>query len=261
MFPCHHRRRRLPAKSTKTGKSQGVGAGDCPDGLPALWPDRGRNTDCGEDGVKYDPRMHHRRSIRLRDYDYSQAGGYFITICTHERQCLFGEITDGKMVMNQFGDLADQLWVDLDNRFPNIELNEYVIMPNHMHGIINIHGDNSIVEAGFTHAPIAQTYGFTPAPIAHTNGFAPAQTDQINRTTVGATARVAPTVGDIVGAYKSRVANEYLRIYKSKKIYMGKLWQRNYYEHIIRSETELNRIRQYIINNPLNWQTDENFTG
>ena len=187
---------------------------------------------------RYNPNIHHRKSIRLKGYDYSQAGLYFITICTHNRQCLFGEIVHNEMVVNDFGHIADRHWEKLSERFQNFELDVFQIMPNHMHGIILLTN------------PVGA--GFTPAPID-------GATVPIDGPTVGATARVAPTVGGIVGAYKSLVSNECLEIFKQKfpGDYMGKLWQRNYHEHIIRDEQSYHRIANYIINNPQNWKNDK----
>jgi len=143
-----------------------------------------------------DPERPHRRSIRLKEYDYSQVGAYFITIVTQDRACLFGKVVNGEMRLNDVGYMVHQEWTNLPNRFPNIDLDAFVIMPNHIHGIIVITG------------AIPVGAGLVPAPI-HAN--MPAQNG--NRTTksgatVGstksrATTRVAPTVGDIVGAFKS----------------------------------------------------------
>lgn len=182
---------------------------------------------------RYNPNIHHRKSIRLKGYDYSQAGLYFITICVHNRQCLFGEIVNDEMILNNFGNIAHNHWEKLSERFQNFELDVFQIMPNHMHGII------------FLTNPVGA--GFTPAP----NDGAPAPN--------GVTARVTPTIGDIVGAYKSLVSNECLAIFKQKfpNDYMGKLWQRNYHEHIIRDEQSYHRIANYIINNPQNWKNDK----
>jgi REP element-mobilizing transposase RayT len=88
--------------------------------------------------MKYNPEIHHRRSIRLKGYDYSQAGLYFITACTQHRQCLFGRVAKGEMVMNDAGEMVTQQWHDLSNRFHQIELHEFIVMPNHCHGIIEI---------------------------------------------------------------------------------------------------------------------------
>ena len=87
---------------------------------------------------KYDPKKHHRRSIRLKGYDYTSAGAYFVTIVTYQRECLFGEIVDGKMVLNDYGRVADEYWREIPEHFDNVELGAFIIMPNHIHGIIII---------------------------------------------------------------------------------------------------------------------------
>ena len=225
-----------------------------------------------------------RRSIRLKGYDYAHEGLYFITICCQDRICRFGAIENGEMMMNEYGMIAQNEWLKLPERFHHVEMDVFQIMPNHMHGIISLNIPPT-VGAGFTPAQnTGQSRKNTDQ--AQTNMGQP-QTDighpqndmwhpQINmghpqsdmwqpKTNLGqppndlrATARVAPTVGDIVGAYKSLVANGCLEIFKSKNDTMGKLWQRNYYEHIIRNEQSYHAISQYIINNPAKW-TDDKF--
>lgn len=189
---------------------------------------------------KYNPNIHHRKSIRLKGYDYSQSGLYFITICCQNRICRFGHIENGKMILNEYGKIAQTEWAKLPERFPNFELDVFQIMPNHIHGIILLNE----IPVGMVGA-----------------GFTPAQNNTVaqNDADIRATARVAPTVSDIVGAYKSLVANGCLDIYKSKNEMMGKLWQRNYYEHIIRNEQSYQRISEYIINNPAKWNDDKFF--
>lgn len=173
-----------------------------------------------DDKPKYNPKVHHRRSIRLKGYDYSQAGLYFITICCQDMICRFGKIINGEMVLNESGTIAYNEWFKLPDRFPNFELDVFQIMPNHMHGIVSLVG-----------APLAgaQRAGASPAP----------------------------TVGDIIGAYKSLVSKDCLEIYKSKDETMGKLLQRNYYEHIMRNEQSYKTISNYIIYNPSNWKDDK----
>ncbi|PVD52769.1 hypothetical protein DC498_07510 [Terrimonas sp.] len=185
---------------------------------------------------------HHRRSIRLKGYDYSKAGLYFITICCQHKICRFGEIINKKMVLNEFGQIAYNEWIKLPERFPNFELDVFQIMPNHMHGII------ALVGAPLAGAPDKNTDVCTNVPI----------NDDGNDTVVGAGASPAPTtVGNIIGAYKSLAANGCLDIDKSKNETMGKLWQRNYYEHIIRDEKSYQNISNYIINNPAKWAEDK----
>jgi REP element-mobilizing transposase RayT len=211
---------------------------------------------------------HNRVSIRLKGYDYSRAGLYFITICCHHKVPRFGVVVNGKMELNEFGIIAYAEWLKLSERFSNVELDAFQIMPDHMHGIILL--KNPPVGAGFTPAP--------PAPPAPPSKLNPMQPDGPTATSdlaaaplvdsraaamvdSTATARVAPiTVGGIVGAYKSMVSNRCLDIYKFKNETMGQFWQRNYYEHIIRTEQSYQRISKYIINNPLKWTKDKFYT-
>jgi len=161
--------------------------------------------------MRFDPDKHHRRSIRLKGYDYSQAGAYFVTICTKARGCLFGEIIDGEMVLNPFGEVVQACWDDLPRHYPHVELDAFVIMPNHAHGIIMIS-----VGAGFKPAP---THGLP----------------------------------EIIRAFKTFSSR---RINDLRDMSGVPLWQRNYYEHVIRNEESLNTIRRYIIENPLRWADD-----
>jgi REP element-mobilizing transposase RayT len=174
--------------------------------------------------VKYDPARHHRRSIRLRGYDYSQAGAYFVTVCVQGRERLFGDVVDGEMRLNDAGQMVAQCWHELPAHFPHLELDEFVVMPNHMHGIIIVG------------APFMAPYG----PGAVNQGAV--NQGAINR---------APTLGEIVRSFKALATR---RIRQAGVTAFA--WQRNYYEHIIRDEESLNRIREYIVNNPLQWALD-----
>ena len=217
-----------------------------------------------------------RRSIRLKGYDYSQAGAYFITIVTQDRIHLFGEVVNGKMQLNAAGRMILAEWEALLQRFPTVELDAFVVMPNHVHGIIIIVGTDKVaadvgadvdagggadVDAGGGADVVADVgAGLVPAlvPGATTHGAT------TNGPTVGATLVVAPTVGDIVGAFKSITTVLYTREVKRSgwPPFPGRLWQRNYYEHIIRNDESLNRIRQYIADNPARWALDrENATA
>ena len=224
--------------------------------------------------------LHHRRSIRLKGYDYSQAGMYFVTICCQDLICRFGKIENGEMIINYFGKIAFDEWQNLSERFPNIVLDVFQIMPNHIHGIISIENIGAAVRAGLApgQLPVANDKVGATLAVAQNDvsaatlavaqngnmctqndraGASPAPTNDIagyDR----ATARVAPTtVGNIVGAFKSLVANQCLNICKSQNEYMGKLWQRDYWDNIIRNEQEYQHIIEYIINNPKNWKNDK----
>ncbi|MCM4159920.1 hypothetical protein FHG64_05600 [Antarcticibacterium flavum] len=185
-----------------------------------------------------DVRRHNRRSTRLKGYDYTQAGAYFITIPCQNRKHRFGKIEAGEMILNEFGRIAYDEWQKLPERFPNLDLDVFQVMPNHMHGII-ILNDN----------PVRATLAVAPSGDATKN--------DLGENDDWATARVAPTIGNIIGAYKSIVFNKCLEIYKSQNKTMGKLWQRNYWEIIIRNERSHQNISAYIINNPKKWQEDK----
>ncbi len=209
---------------------------------------------------KYNPQIHHRRSIRLKGYDYSQPGSYFITMCCEKMKWRFGKIVNQQVILNQYGVIAHNEWERLQERFPNCSMDVFVIMPNHMHGIITL---TNVVGVGS---------GFTPDPNNDSNfendkkeylnendngaGVNPARTDSVGvnpARTVSVGVNPAPAVSDIVGAYKSITSNFCLEIYKSKNERMGKLWQRDYYEHIIRDERAYRNISAYIRNNPSKW--------
>jgi REP element-mobilizing transposase RayT len=183
---------------------------------------------------RYNPKIHNRRSIRLKGYDYSKAGLYFITICCQDRISRFGEVKNGEMILNEFGIIAYNEWIKLTERFANFELEVFQIMPNHMHGIISL----TTVGSGLAPDPKLNIEG-------QPQGLPQPEPQRKN-----------PSIPDIVGAYKSLVANGCLEIYKSRDEVMGKFWQRNYYEHIIRNELAYYNISEYIINNPIKWEED-----
>ncbi len=201
---------------------------------------------------KFNPHIHHRRSIRLKGFDYSQAGLYFITICCQDRFCHFGHVENDAMILNEYGQIAFDEWMKLPERFPNFELDVFQIMPNHIHAIISL---TNPADAAAVRATLAVAHdGDAVVPIG----------DTVAHDTIGAGVNPAPTgtgtgtgVSDIVGAYKSLVSNGCLKIFKSKNEMMGKLWQRNYYEHIIRNEQSYQRIAEYIMNNPIKWHEDK----
>jgi len=179
-----------------------------------------------------------RHSIRLKSFDYplrgrcSQAGGYFVTIVTLGRECLFGEIISGEMRLNEVGKMIQKSWEALPVRFHGVEMDIFQVMPNHFHGII------VIPNSGATHVSF--------------------EDDMVAQTQRAGT-RPAPALGNIIGAFKSITTHTYIhgvdelgwpQFYK-------RLWQRNYYEHIIRDQRDYERITNYIIANPANWADDE----
>jgi putative transposase len=185
---------------------------------------------------KYDPNIHHRRSIRLPGYDYSEEGWYFVTVCVQNRLCLLGDITENRMQLYEAGLMIEVWWRKLGGKFPNVQTDEYVVMPNHFHGIVSV----GAAPCGRPDADVPKNEGVVPQESGQPHG-------------------VAPTIGDIVSWFKTMTTNHYIRGVKQGgwEPFFKKLWQRNYYEHVIRNEKELNHFRQYIANNPANWQTDE----
>ncbi len=166
--------------------------------------------------MTYNPDIHHRRSIRLSEYDYSQAGAYFVTICTQNKECLFGNVVNGTMQLNDMGIVARQCWNAIPQHFPNVLLDEFIVMPNHIHGIV-------ILNVGAKNI----------SPLQHGTSM---------------------TIGSVIRGFKIGVTK-----WARANCACHTPWQRNYYEHIIRNEHELHKIREYIINNPLNWEQDENY--
>ncbi len=163
--------------------------------------------------MKYDPAVYHRRSIRLSGYDYSKPGMYFITICTQHRKCLFGTISDGKCRLNDAGGMVETVWNEIPFYYPGINIDEFVAMPNHIHGIVVI------------------------------------------------SAVTGMSLPDVVHRFKTMTTKKYADGVKQSNWppFPGKLWQRNYWEHIIRDELDLNHIRDYIRNNPARWESDKLF--
>jgi putative transposase len=168
--------------------------------------------------MPHDPKIHHRRSIRLRGYDYSQPGKYDVTICTENKEHLFGQVVEGEMHRNELGDYVALCWGWLAGKYPYVDLDEWMIMPNHLHGIIVITDD-------------------------------------------GGGSRTAPTkrkpLGRLVGAFKTVTTD---RCNEMRGTPGAQLWQRDFYDRIIRNEDELNKIREYIRTNPLQWSSDPDFT-
>ena len=313
---------------------------------------------------KYNPKIHHRRSIRLKGYDYSKAGAYFITTCCYHMTCLFGEVIDGTMILNDAGEMVHAQWLALKERFPNIELHEFVVMPNHFHGIINITSEtdvklnvkvndvaiktsnedidlnNATVEANDTAVgatlvvaiadeiidvvdkdivkidddvdSVENASDFVQAQVQvqdeHGEGnheglprrdsllsnFTALNTDenmndlseqtQLVNKTIGRDSLLSnfialktdslienltdlseqkqpvnKTIGDMMDAFKSITTVEYIRGVKTLNWppFNRKVWERNYYEHIIRNQQAYEAISNYIVNNPKKWKQDK----
>jgi REP element-mobilizing transposase RayT len=168
----------------------------------------------------YDPEIHHRRSIRMRGYDYAQPGAYFVTVCTQDNRHLFGDVVEGQMRLNESGETVRACWLWLAKRYSHVELDEWIVMPNHIHAIVRIHDRRG------------------------GSGTAP-----------GGASRCAPTkpLGRLIGAFKTVSTKRFNEIRGTPGTVV---WQRNYYEHIIRNEDECEKIREYVRRNPLLWACD-----
>jgi REP element-mobilizing transposase RayT len=174
-----------------------------------------------------------RKRLRLKDYDYSQPGAYLVTICTKDREHRFGEIADGEMRANAMAAVVESCWNDLSNHYPNIELDEFVVMPNHVHGII------VILDEPITVGECTVGDGLRPSPTR------PSPT--------GSSPTKKHPLSEIDRAFKSFSAR---RINKICNTPGTPVWQRGYYDHIIRNERSLTRIREYITQNPQRWASD-----
>ncbi len=156
------------------------------------------------------PERPQRRSIRLQGYDYRRAGAYFVTICTFQRESLFGEIVDGMMRLNSSGGQVGSAWRWLAEHHPYVDLDAYIVMPNHLHGIIVLTEADAAIKS--------------------------------------------KSLGRLIGAFKTVSSKA---INQARDMPGGPVWQRDFYEHIIRDEADLNRIREYILHNPARWSEDE----
>jgi len=168
-----------------------------------------------------EPDVHRRRSIRLRDYDYSQQGAYFVTVCAWNRECLFGDVVQGEMRSNEYGRIVENEWRRTSTVRSNVETDDFIEMPNHFHCILVINERRGVLQ----YAPTNELRS-------------PSQ-----------------TIGAIVRGFKSAVTKSFNTIRATPGI---PVWQRNYYEHIIRDENDLARIRQYVADNPMTWADDKN---
>lgn len=170
------------------------------------------------------PTIHHRRSIRLKSYDYAQAGAYFVTICAYQRACLFGEIMGEAVDLSTTGSVVVGCWEEIPQHFPGIELDAFVVMPNHLHAIIVI-DDHGMASQPPVHEALLRPSGPRPR-----------------------------SLGSIIGQFKA-ASSKRINVLRATNI--PPVWQRNYFERIIRNDDELRRVREYMANNPLRWLDDD----
>jgi len=174
--------------------------------------------------VCHDLEKHYRHSIRLQNYDYTQEGAYFVTICAYQRECLLGQIVDGEMVLSEYGRIAQEEWLQSAAIRRELELDAFVVMPNHIHGVVAI---------------------ISAVPHVGAHGVRPLQ-------------RKPRSLGAFIAGFKSTTTR---RINEPRGTPNALVWQRNYYDHIIRSERALEYVRDYIATNPLRWHLDRENPG
>jgi REP element-mobilizing transposase RayT len=246
--------------------------------------------------VIYDPQWHHRRTIHLKGYDYAQPSAYFVTICTQDRACLFGEVVDGQVRLNDAGRMVQRWWDELNRKFPHIRTDAFVVMPNHIHGIVviepveakpvgadlrvcpdnesvcpdnesgageQLQGADVRLQGAHIGAPLQGRPDDESKPVGADLRVCPDNERVCPGIESGADgqlqgARIGAPLSEIVRWFKTMTTNDYIRGVKQYgwTPFYGRLWQRNYYEHIVRDEASLEHVRQYIEENPLHWSSD-----
>ena len=193
--------------------------------------------------TRFDPKYHHRRSIRLPNYDYRSPGVYFVTICVHQGECLLGEVADGQMLLNELGRVAREFWGSVPGHFASVSVDTFTIMPNHLHAIIEIQPPPKATDS--------RRRGEVPSPsppnhLQTRRGRAtpPLQPSTLER----------PTLGQIVAYYQHQTTQTINGLREMPGV---PFWQRNYWEHVVRDEDAYNRISRYIHDNPARWEEDQ----
>ena len=198
--------------------------------------------------MKFDPKIHHRRRIRLKGYDYSSEGAYFVTVCARDKECVLGEVIDGDMRLNSIGAIVELCWLEIPKHFENAVLDVYQVMPNHVHGIVRI-----------LDKPRRDLINQIPTtPNQRSNQCQPAA----KRANAGVQSKPEwplmknpkQSLGKMIRSFKA------LATKKGHDAGFDSFgWQGKFYDHIIRDGRDLDRIRQYIVDNPKNWTNDDNY--
>ena len=174
-----------------------------------------------------------RRSPRLKGFDYTAAGAYFLTVCTRDKDCILAEIRDGRSIPSDIGQAVERSWHQISSHFPDVSCDEFIVMPNHVHGILFIHPPPEEMP----HPPVGARHA-VPAP--------PPQAESFGRP-------VAASLPTIIRSFKAAATKDVRSIARRSDF---RLWQRGYYEHVIRHNKELDNIRRYIKDNPAKWESD-----
>jgi REP element-mobilizing transposase RayT len=196
--------------------------------------------------MTFNPEIHHRRSIRLQNYDYSQNGAYFVTICVNKKLELLGNIQNGAMISNDAGLMVSNLWQKLAEKFDGVFIDEFCVMPNHFHGILVIDRNNNPDKSGRDKSgrDKSRPYDGENATLGEIIRWFKGRTTYEIR-------RLPSCTGDIHDAHIHDNQNMFDPMFS---------WLRNYHERVIRNESDLENIRKYIVNNPANWENDENYS-
>jgi REP element-mobilizing transposase RayT len=226
--------------------------------------------------TKFNPDIHHRHSVRLQNYDYSQAGLYYVTICVENRVCMFGNIVDGQIILNEYGQIINNIWNEMPQHYPFAVLHNYVVMPNHFHGIVEITARRGAIYRALDENR-AQNYNNRAQNYNRANENAVANDENVGAINVGAmvnqgainraptTSATEKTVGGFAGEKNPMLHNNFSRLirwfkgratFECRKNAPHIAWQRNMWEHIIRDAADYARIDDYITNNPFRWKED-----
>ena len=214
----------------------------------------------------YNANFHHRKSMRLKGYDYSKSGCYAITLCIQDRECLLGKIESQLMILNDAGEMVVKWYAELNNKFPEIKCHEMVVMPNHFHCILQIDGNDTDIppdNRAYWRLDKYESDAHAGAPLRGRPIPNPQTIDNPypdNQSHYGPdNKKYHATISDIVDWFKTMTTNEYIRGVKNLgwKCFDGKLWQRNYWDNIVRSDESLDRFADYILHNPERWEEDQ----
>jgi len=190
-----------------------------------------------------------RKSIRLKGYDYSRSGNYFITINTYKNKYLFGEVKNGEMVLNKIGEIIEKDLLELNKKYQNIRCHEYIVMPNHMHFIIEIMEDNKNEIKSW------RTKGWENPIRADSVGAGSSRPDDSHNPDASHNPPKDINLGNIIGFYKYLTTKNYNNFIENKNEKYHKIWHKSYYDHIVRNQYDFNRISKYIKNNPKKWSS------